>query len=231
MAIDESLLQEADRTGGAWLRLYRWDPPCLSLGRNEPARTRFDRAAIERLGLTVIRRPTGGRAVWHEHEVTYAAAAPLEVFGNGSLAHCYTAIHTRLAEALRSLGVPAELAASRRALGPGAGACFASSVGGEVVVHGRKVIGSAQVRHGTAFLQHGSILLNGSQEVIRVVSRPPSAVSSAASLSEILGRPVGFEEVARAVIATWGEPVPEALLAPPRPATSRFSDPAWIWRR
>src|SRR2546425_4755314 len=76
MAIDASLLAEAARTGRAFLRLYRFDPPCLSLGRNEPAAARYDRTAIARLQLDVVRRPTGGGAVWHEHEVTYAVAAP-----------------------------------------------------------------------------------------------------------------------------------------------------------
>ena len=81
MALDQWLLEQADQSGAAFLRLYRWDPPCLSLGRNEPAARRYDRAAIERLGLDVVRRPTGGRAVWHEGEVTYAVAAPIAAFG------------------------------------------------------------------------------------------------------------------------------------------------------
>src|SRR2546427_6434641 len=72
MALDTALLAEVNRTGRAFLRLYRFDPPCLSFGRHEPARSRYDRAAIARLGIDVVRRPTGGRAVWHEHEVTYA---------------------------------------------------------------------------------------------------------------------------------------------------------------
>ncbi len=76
MAIDAGLLALATHTGRAFLRLYHFDPPCLSFGRNEPARG-YDRAAIARLGVDVVRRPTGGRVVWHEHEVTYAVAAPV----------------------------------------------------------------------------------------------------------------------------------------------------------
>src|SRR5881398_298918 len=93
MAIDAALLAEAARTGRAFLRLYRFDPPCLSLGRNEPAATRYDRAAIARRRLDVVRRPTGGRAVWHEHEVTYAVAAPITTFGG--LRPAYYTLHTR----------------------------------------------------------------------------------------------------------------------------------------
>src|SRR6266704_1185815 len=71
MALDQTLLEEADASGAAFLRLYRWNPPCLSFGRNEPALARYDRERIAARGLAVVRRPTGGRAVWHEHEVTY----------------------------------------------------------------------------------------------------------------------------------------------------------------
>src|SRR5215472_7301021 len=108
MARDDALLHEAAASGSAFLRLYRWSPPCLSFGRNEPALARYDRAEIERRGWDVVRRPTGGRAVWHEDEVTYAVAAPIAAFG--SLATSYRAIHEHLAAALRSLGVPAQLA-------------------------------------------------------------------------------------------------------------------------
>jgi lipoate-protein ligase A len=226
MALDAALLQDAEASGRASLRLYRWSPPCLSFGRHEPALVRYDRARIERLGLDVVRRPTGGRAVWHDAELTYAVAAPIDTFG--TLAESYRAIHTRLAAALRSLGVPADLAPPRRAPGIAAGPCFAASVGGEVLVRGRKVIGSAQVRQGTAFLQHGSILLDGSQDMIGAVSRQPSAVR-ATSLSEVLGRWIGFPEVAEAIIAAWGTTVAD-LHQPPRTSTA-FSDPAWTWRR
>src|SRR5947208_2395274 len=76
MTIDADLLAETARTGRAFLRLYRFDPPCLSLGRNEPAAARYDRAAIARRGLDVVRRPTGGGPVWHQHEVAYAGGEP-----------------------------------------------------------------------------------------------------------------------------------------------------------
>src|SRR5437867_1021526 len=115
MALDMALLGEVERTGRAFLRLYRFDPPCLSFGRHEPARSRYDHAGLARLGIDVVRRPTGGRAVWHEHEVTYAVAAPVAAFGErgSTLRDSYRAIHARLAAALRTLGVPATLAPDR----------------------------------------------------------------------------------------------------------------------
>ena len=244
MAIDAALLDEADRTGASTLRLYRWSPACLSFGRNEPALTRYDRDAIEQLGLSVVRRPTGGRAVWHEHEVTYSVTAPIAQFGSLKAAYC--AIHQLLADALRTLGADATLAPDRRnrsATSLTAGACFASPVGGEVLIHGRKVVGSAQVRQGDAFLQHGSILLSGSQDIVDQISRRPSprqAVSSSITLSEALGRDVTFDEVAEAVVEAFGgegrrekrEEMPRVQPDPPFSLLpSLFSQSAWTWRR
>ena len=226
MTIDADLLAETARTGRAFLRLYRFDPPCLSLGRNEPAAARYDRAAIARRGLDVVRRPTGGGAVWHEHEVTYAVAAPVATFG--SLRNAYRTIHERVVAALRSLGVEAMLAPHRpppssRILDHPA-SCFATPVGGEVLVAGRKLVGSAQVRKGSAFLQHGSILLAGSQQVVTAVSRKPQAASTETTLARVLGRPVTFEEVADAIVAAWGDAVTSPNLHRPPPAsTTLFS--------
>jgi lipoate-protein ligase A len=228
MAIDQALLDDVERTGRSFLRLYRWSPPCLSLGRHEPALARYDRAAIERRGVDVVRRPTGGRAVWHDAELTYAVAAPVAAFG--SLRDSYRAIHERLAAALRTLGAPAELAPDAGHRTPVTGPCFAGAIGGEIVVRGRKVVGSAQVRQGGALLQHGSILLDGSQDVVRAVTREPGASARDTTLSAVLGRPLAFGEVADAVVAAWAAPVRHAPV-PTVPPLHRFSDPAWTWRR
>lgn len=230
MAIDAELLADAAASGRAVLRLYRFAPPCLSLGRNEPA-ARYDRAAIARLGIDVVRRPTGGRAVWHEHDVTYAVAAPIAAFGG--LRAAYKAIHTRIAAALRALGADVTLALDRpSARAPGrSGACFATAVGGEVIAAGRKLVGSAQVRRGAALLQHGSILVAGSQNIVDVISRQSSLlVSGATTLSEVLGRPVSFDEVASAIVDAWWDTVSRTARPPDR-LTAAFRDPAWLWRR
>jgi lipoate-protein ligase A len=204
MATDAALLAESNVTGQAFLRLYRFDPPCLSLGRNEPA-DQYDQAMIARLGLDVVRRPTGGRAVWHEDELTYAVAAPIALFGG--LRKAYRAIHERLAAAIRSLGADATLALHQPPLSSTLlhqpVSCFAIPAGGEVLVAGRKLIGSAQVRRGSALLQHGSILLDGTQEIVSTVTRERRAVSGGTTVSAVLGRPVTFEEVADAIVAAW----------------------------
>lgn len=196
MEADVALLEDTVRLGNASLRLYRWNPPTLSVGRNQP----LEGLATD--GIAVVRRPTGGQAVWHEHEVTYAVAAPIDVFG--SLRTAYCEIHTRLAAALRELGVNAVLAPTRQAVRPSArpGSCFASPAGGEILVDGRKLVGSAQVRRGDAFLQHGSILLDGSQ---------PSSQNGATTLAAVLKRPVTFDEVAAAILETWRDLRPSGI--------------------
>src|SRR5690242_15564175 len=120
MAIDAALLERAE-VGERWVRLYAWEPT-LSFGRHEPVERRYDAARIAALGLAVVRRPTGGRAVWHAGELTYAVAAPIEE--QGSLQDAYQRIHEWLRDALRSLGAAAELAPRVRAAGVDAGACF-----------------------------------------------------------------------------------------------------------
>ena len=237
MAIDQAMLDLAER-GTACLRLYRWHPFCLSFGRNEPALRRYDRARIDSLGLDTVRRPTGGRAVWHAGELTYAVACPAAAFG--PLPAAYHAIHEMLVRALRRLGAEATLApapAGTTALD--AGSCFSSAAGGEVLVAGRKVVGSAQFRQGTALLQHGSLLLHGDQGVVASVTRGATPVSGDGALSTLLDREVGFLEAAEAVAraaqawsGAWSV-LDDAgqFLATAEMYEGRFRSPRWTWRR
>ncbi len=236
MALDQALLDAAERTGEGFLRCYRWQPACLSFGRNEPALRRYDRDRIERLGLSTVRRPTGGRAVWHADECTYAVAAPVALVG--SLAANYTLIHSWIAEVLRQFGAPATLAEPRRSAGLGAGACFAAAAGGEVMVGEKKVAGSAQLQQGRAFLQHGSILLSGSQQLVAQVTRGEAPLGSEVSLTEVLGRGIGFSELAEALRSAAERWPGQWRLATTTEAedlagehAARFQDPAWTWRR
>jgi lipoate-protein ligase A len=234
MAADSALLHAAQR-GEAWLRLYRWEPGCLSFGRNEPALTRYDRDRIAAFGLDTVRRPTGGRAVWHDAEVTYAVAAPIETFG--SLTETYLAIHRIVAQALGTLGIEATIARhpSGGHAGLGAGSCFASPAGGEVIVHGRKLVGSAQVREGNAFLQHGSILLEDGQDIVAKVTRGNGLPVLATSAGTLLQRPVTFAEVCNAIAgepsADWSGASVSRGRAPEPGDVERFANPDWTWRR
>ncbi len=234
MMIDVSLLQRA-KEGHGFLRLYRWSPACLSFGRNEPALTRYDRDAITKLGIDTVRRPTGGRAVWHDDELTYAVAAPIATLG--PLRTSYRAIHTMLVNALRSLGVPAATVPSlRRRTAPlTAGACFAAPVAGEIVVEGRKLVGSAQVQEDTALLQHGSLLLANGQDMVAQVTRGDPPPASATSVSDALKGLLSFDTVADAVIRAaqdtwrghWRTGDPDRVTV----CNGRFTDPAWTWWR
>lgn len=239
MAIDRALPGLAAREGVVLVRLYAWEPHCLSFGRHEPAARRYDRARIEAAGLDCVRRPTGGRAVWHGRELTYAVAAPEALLGG--LRPAYQRIHEWLAAAVRILGAPAALAASGgRPPGPGDGACFAVPVGGEVVVAGWKVVGSAQVRDQDTMLQHGAMLLTDDQSTVRDMARQPDARPPAERpLASILQRPIAWREAADAVgtaldlagLKPRFRDLSGAILPLAAPWESQFRNLEWTWER
>ena len=242
MAIDQTLLDRAELLGESWLRLYAWEPHCLSFGRHEPATRRYDAGRIAARGIDTVRRPTGGRAVWHGPELTYAVVAPGPRFG--SLQEAYLEIHDMIGQALGQLGIEAVLASSRRSDPLDAGACFSQPAGGEVLVGGRKVVGSAQLRQGGALLQHGSILLADGQHIVRELMQGPAGHDSFRSLGEtalpLLGRSLAgaelAEEIADTAATRWpgnwnrmtaaGEVIEGASRHYPQ-----FRSPAWTWAR
>ena len=236
MAVDQALLDRAAFGGERWFRLYGWEPHCLSFGRHEPATRRYDRARVETLGLDVVRRPTGGRAVWHGREVTYALAAPSADLG--TVREAYVEIHRMLLGALGRLGIPARLAPPAGPARVDGGACFASPAGGEIMVQGRKAVGSAQLRQGGALLQHGSILLESDQSVVRAVTRGTPPADLAGPLASLLSAPPSAEElveaIASAAVERWGGPWErqargKALVDEAREHAARFRSDAWTW--
>lgn len=239
MAIDAALLDLADASGSAFFRLYRWDPHCLSFGRHEPARLRYDKARIGTLGLDCVRRPTGGRAVWHARELTYAVAAPLSAFGG--LRQAYGTLHRLLASALAALGAAPRLAPRASPVGGvGTGPCFASPVGGEVLIDGHKVVGSAQLRQGEAFLQHGSLLLDDDQGLVRDLAGFSENGAAEAPLSRLVGRTVSFGEAAAAIAAVAratlpdleeSGQLPDAVHAGVSRHAERYRSADWTWER
>lgn len=249
MAIDLALLDGAEAQGECWLRLYHWQPHCLSFGRHEPATRRYHVEWIQELGLDTVRRPTGGRAVWHGHELTYAVAAPSRRLG--ALHPAYLEIHGMLRDAVRLLGAPATLAPAGPSASLEAGPCFSQPAGGEVVIEGKKVIGSAQLRRETALLQHGSILLDDNQRmVLELVRGRESDARTAASLGpkpavrSVPGicpaRAVSRREmagaVARSARSRWRgawelAPNPDHILHAAARHFPRFQSAAWTWAR
>jgi lipoyl(octanoyl) transferase len=233
MAIDQTLLERAS-VGERWLRLYGWAPSCLSFGRHEPAARRYDSSRIAALGLDVVRRPTGGRAVWHGREVTYTVTCPS---GLGSLRESYLEIHRMIRDALRSLGVEADIAPRTTPAAVDAGACFARPIGGEIMVGGRKVVGSAQLRQGDALLQHGSILLGDDQTTVGMVTRGLAPSDLATPLQAIVA---SLEEsdliaaVSRAAARRWAGvwqryETRDEIVASSHRHVPRYRSSEWTW--
>lgn len=162
MARDHALAEMAD-PGTGTLRLYRWNPATLSFGRNEPVTVGYRDLLRRRPEMGVVRRPTGGRAVIHDRELTYSVVLPVRA--SGGLRAAYRRINEALVAGLRSLGVGAARA-NGHALPPDSGPCFMEAAEGEVVVGGRKLVGSAQARIGDNILQHGSLLLVADQTAL-----------------------------------------------------------------
>jgi lipoate-protein ligase A len=154
MRADLELLERAAADGATSLRLYTWDRPTLSIGHFQ-AEDDVDRVACERLGVDVVRRPTGGAALLHGGDLTYAVSMPLPEGSGASVLGMYTLIARGLIAGLDRLGIDAAIA---RNDGPPGAVCFAGQQGADLRVGDRKICGSAQVRRDGAVLQHGSIL-------------------------------------------------------------------------
>lgn len=162
MACDHALAALA-RPGEGTVRFYRWATATLSFGRNEPVTVGYRELLRQSPGMEAVRRPTGGRAVIHDRELTYCVVLPVRAFGG--LRAAYRKINGGLLRGLRRLGVDAG-GAPGRAAAPDSGPCFFEAAEGEVVVRGRKLVGSAQARIGGAILQHGSMLLVADQSAL-----------------------------------------------------------------
>ncbi len=212
MAVDEALAESVDRgRSGPVLRLYRWEPACLSLGFAQPAAV-ADASFCAAHGIDVVRRPTGGRAVLHHLELTYAVIAPLRMPRfTGDLQAAYQTICRALVAGLRTLGVPAELSGTPEGghIRPTqAVPCFVGPAAGEIVSSGRKLVGSAMRRAGTAILQHGSILegWDGPLQAGCLGLADDSSLRSAViTLSEILGAAPDPRRLAEAVAHGFAE--------------------------
>src|SRR2546425_560792 len=158
MAVDEVLLDGV--AGGATpptLRFYQWTPPCLSLGYFQPIDV-VDFDACRALRVEVVRRATGGRAILHDRELTYSVALPLSVLRHdGGVLLSYYRLSLALQDGLWRLGVPATLAPESAASGPSVHGpvCFDRPSAHEILLKGRKLAGSAQMRRGGGLLQHG----------------------------------------------------------------------------
>lgn len=216
MAVDEALLDGSVGAGGpTTLRLYGWQPAALSLGVHQPSahEPRFLRDE----GIQLVRRPTGGLAVLHEHELTYSVTGSLRSAAfPGAVLDTYLRIAEALVLALALVGVEATIAERHeRAPGsprlPGVAACFGSTSAHEIQVDGRKLIGSAQVRRRGAFLQHGSIPFTSDPlRLARAIGDDTG--ERATDLERALGRPPDPAALNAALIRAFERRFDAALL-------------------
>jgi lipoate-protein ligase A len=204
-AIDEALWR--GRQAGSsppTLRFFAWAPPTVSLGYGQRLDRQVDVEACRRLGVGVVRRPTGGSALYHdgpERELTYSVSATAEDLGvSADLLDTYRWIGRALVRGLEALGAAAEMVSTGRGLGRDPAFCFARTGAFEIEVGGKKLVGSAQRRQGTSFLQHGAILL--AVDAPRLGALFPTTRDPLASLTTLeaaTGRRPTFEEVAAAL--------------------------------
>jgi lipoate-protein ligase A len=211
MAVDEALM---DRISGnrslPCLRLYAWSPPCLSIGYAQP----FKDVDLQRLasqGWDWVRRPTGGRAILHTDELTYSVIAPLsEPRISGSVLESYLRLSKPLLSALHSLKIPAKTQPLKPSLDTreAAAVCFEVPSNYEIVVDGKKLVGSAQSRRKNVLLQHGTLPLYGDLTRITSVLAYPDdrqreeagerLLSHATTVERVLGERISWEQAANA---------------------------------
>ena len=207
MAIDQAIL--ATHANGKCLptlRLYQWSPPAISLGYFQ-RRHGIDLAACRRLGIDVIRRSTGGRAVLHFGDLTYSVVAGTNDGMPSSVTAAYRSICEGLLAAFRSLGFEAEFR-SLSAKSPRSDICFLTSTAGDILHEGRKFVGSAQTWYGPSMLQHGSIILEPYFELwlslqggnrARSIAYEETLKRKMTSVKEILGRIPPTDELAATI--------------------------------
>lgn len=165
MAIDEALFRCFDPASSQpVLRLYGWQPPALSLGRFQKAGADLDLARCRADNLNVVRRITGGGAIWHADELTYSlVCSPRQIPPAASVKESFRVLTSFLLGFYRALGLQADyavdLASSGSKLGQRTPLCFAGKESYDIMLHGRKIGGNAQRRSREIIFQHGSIPL------------------------------------------------------------------------
>jgi lipoate-protein ligase A len=215
MAVDEAILEAIGSSSSLpTLRLYAWDPSCLSLGTAQPI-SDVDIPRLQKYGWEMVRRPTGGRAVLHTDELTYSVIAPLdEPLVAGSVLESYSRLATVLVEALHLLHLPVEVHENTdpgqdreipRSRGKVSNpVCFEVPSAFEITVGGRKLVGSAQARRKEGVLQHGSLPLVGDLTRIIQVLTFPDDIARAKAAIQLLERATTVE-TALGQVVTWDD--------------------------
>ncbi|MEI2666581.1 MULTISPECIES: biotin/lipoate A/B protein ligase family protein [Rossellomorea] len=211
MALDEALLDwHSEGKIPPTIRFYGWDPATLSVGYFQKVEKEINLDAVKEHGLGFVRRPTGGRGVLHEHELTYSVIVSEEhPEMPRTVTEAYRVISEGILKGFQGLGLEAYFAVPRTAeereglKNPRSAVCFDAPSWYELVVEGRKVAGSAQTRQKGVILQHGSILLDLDEDKLfslfnypsdRVKERMQRAFKSkAVAMNEISSVPVTMD--------------------------------------
>jgi len=220
MAIDEAIMI-VHREGlvPPTIRFYQWSPPAVSLGYFQNLEKEIDVDACKDIGVDIVRRPTGGKAVLHDKELTYSfIIKENHSLVNDSILETYKKISGGIIRGLSYLGITAELVPLReniRSTPSGyevkskishsniKSICFSIPSQYEVQVEGKKILGSAQVRKKEIVLQHGSLLIELEKDKLFSVFNFPSAQIreklktrfKATSLEEILKKKIDFSKL------------------------------------
>lgn len=226
MALDDALLHSvAEGLSPPVLRLYRWQPATLTLGYAQVAGDGVDLAACRAAGVDVVRRPTGGRAVFHDREATYAVIAPIGGPFGTTVTESYRVIAGLLRNAICKFGLPAELVPGHQRGQVGRAVCFTAPAQHELLVNGCKVAGCAQKRRGQAFLQHGSIPLDLNLGLLHQFM-PAAADEDPADrfrgigwLNRFASRSLQVDEIEDALIDSFGAGL-GIVLKPDQPTTT-----------
>ncbi|MGB9897103.1 MULTISPECIES: lipoate--protein ligase family protein [Thermanaerothrix] len=252
MALDEAILEAVVQwQAPPTLRLYAWNPPCLSLGYAQSF-SDVDIEALEALGWDIVRRPTGGRAILHTDELTYAVIAPHDhPIVSGSVIESYRRIAAALVKALHDLGLLARADREYGQIEANGAVCFEVPSNYEITVDGKKIIGSAQARRLQGVLQHGSFPLYGDLTRIVHVLRyddPQQRARDAERLLEhattaerVLGYPLAWETAAEAFARAFAEtfdldlregfPSPIEMQRAEALVREKYANPSWIQHR
>lgn len=203
MAIDEAiLLQHLRGEAPPTLRVFRWTQPSISLGRFQHVEHEILCDFCEQRGIALVRRPTGGRAVYHRDEFTYSFVSSKAYGIPSGIVAAYAYLAQGLIAALEQLGVPAELSEGRVSKQPSA-ACFASSTQADLTSGGFKLIGSAQVWKDEALLQQGSLPLDDRSAEFYALLRFANDTARAEALAQYLQQTTPLHTFAPQ--ASWDE--------------------------
>jgi len=162
MAIDGAVFSHQGETGFEYtLRLYTWAPPAISIGYFQDLDQEVDLENCKKLGIDYVRRHTGGGAILHDTELTYSFTASTGGIISTDISESYKVICEAIIIGLKSLGIGAENRKAgtslRQRKSP---VCFVEASNYDIIVKGKKIVGSAQRRIKNRLIQHGSILID-----------------------------------------------------------------------